>query len=268
MADDADVQLAKLRERSIKDFEQLVVGAWDALIGRRLPESGAVRFEPGEREDKSGYRQISGRVIYEAEGEQVPAVVLLPSERREEMAIWLDERGKSGLFDQSGAPIEQVKKLLDAGVSVVGLDLLYQGDSRPSGSGDTQLEIKHPRNFAGFTYGYNHPLFAKRVHDVLSAIATTRDRHPDMKIHLIGYGPAGAWAAAAALQSGNALTSLGAETEGFRFRGQKIDSPHLLPGAVKYGDLGLLIVLAGDRVKVSNRESDDPTDWIIEQAAK
>jgi hypothetical protein len=150
----------------------------------------------------------------------------------------------------------------------VGLDLLYQGDSRPSGGSEAAPEIKHPRNFAGFTYGYNHPLFAKRVHDVLSAIATTRDRHPDMKIHLIGYGPAGAWAAAAALQSGNAVTSLGAETEGFRFRGQKIDSPHFLPGAVKYGDLGLLIVLAGDRVKVSNRESDDPTDWIIEQAAK
>ena len=113
--------------------------------------------------------------------------------------------------NQSGAPTAEVKKLLEAGISVVGLDLLYQGDSRPSGGSESAPEIKHPRNFAGFTYGYNHPLFAKRVHDVLSAIAATRDRHPDMKIHLVGFGAAGAWAAAAAVQSGKAVTGLAVE---------------------------------------------------------
>ncbi len=273
MADDADMQLAKLRadpkQEPFKDFERVVLGAWDALIGRRLPEAGAVRFEPGEREDKGDYRQVGGMVIYEAEGEQVPAVVLSPRERREEMAIWLDERGKAGLFDQSGAPTAEVKKLLKAGISVVGLDLLYQGDSRPSGGSESAPEIKHSRNFAGFTYGYNHPLFAKRVHDVLSAIAATRDRHPDMKIHLVGFGAAGAWAAAAAVQSGKAVTGLAVETDGFRFGDQKIDSPHFLPGAVKYGDVGLLIVLASDRVHFSARGSDEEAiNWLIEQATK
>ena len=39
-------------------------------------------------------------------------------------------------------------------------------------------KVNTKREFAGFTYGYNHPLFAQRVHDILTLVSYIRgDEH-------------------------------------------------------------------------------------------
>jgi hypothetical protein len=247
MTDDAQRQLTAFkpdpqRPDSLKEFERVIGGAWDTLLGRRLPERGAVRFASTKRQAHDTYTIEHGQIHYPAERELVAAVMLTPNNSTGATTIWLDERGKAALFDSSGQPSAPVKKLLEAGISVAGVDLLFQGSDTESKS-----EIKHPRNFAGFTYGYNYPLFAKRVHDVLSTIAAVRDQRPDGKITLVGFGPAGAWATAAAVQADKSVHGLavdcGFEGGDFRFAGQSLESPHFLPGAAKYGDVETLLQL-------------------------
>jgi dienelactone hydrolase len=250
MTDEEHRQYAALkpdskRPESLPEFERVIGGAWDTLIGRKLPESGAVKFDASDRQETDSYRLIRGRITYAAVGEQVPVVVLLPSEPRDKTVIWLDEHGAKALFDDNGKPAAAAKKLLDAGVPVVGVDLLYQGDTLAAPNAQSRVSIAHPRNYAGFTYGYNYPLFAQRVHDVLTVIAAVRDRRGDeANIHLVGFGPAGAWAAAAAAQAGEAASGLAVD-ESFRLAAvDRLDSPHLLPGAAKYGGVEALLALA------------------------
>jgi hypothetical protein len=255
MTEEAQRQLAALRPdpkrpESLKEYERVVGGAWDTLIGRQLPSKGSVQFASLERQDKGVYTLEQGRINYAAQREQVPAVILSPKQSKNATAIWLDEAGKSSLFETSGEPRKHIQKLLDAGVTVVGVDLLNQGDSLADRETEPQTAIKHPRNFAGFTYGYNYPLFAKRVHDVLSTIAAVRDRQADDKIHLIGGDVASAWAMAAVNQAPNSIHTL-IVGDRFRFSDLKsIDDPHLLPGAVKYGDVDGLWRTAKRRVKL------------------
>ncbi len=233
------------RPESLKEFERVIGGAWDTLIGRKLPEQGAVTFAADMREQKDGFTIVRGLVSHQEAGEKIPIAALLPDESRDKSVIWLSERGKQAIFEDDGKPIPAVKKLLDAGIPVVGVDLLLQGDYLGEPDAQKRLNIEHPRHYAGVTYGYNYPLFAKRVHDVLSVIAAIRDRRGDnANIYLVGFGPAAAWAAAAAAQSDDAVTGLFVDTS-FRFADvEQLSSPHLLPGAVKYGDVDALTALA------------------------
>jgi dienelactone hydrolase len=250
MTDAASQQYAALRPdpkrpESLKEFARVVGGAWDTLIGRKLPQPGAVQFKLAARQDKDAYSVERGVIEYPANEEQVPAVFLTPKSPRNRVTIWLDERGKAALFDDAGEPAAPIKTLLDAGVTVVGVDLLYQGDFLTVPSAPSRMALKHPRNYAGFTYGYNYPLFVLRVHDVLSTIAAVRDRKAgDGRICLAGLGSAGAWASAAAAQAGDALDRVAVDTK-FRFENVKdLGDPNLLPGAVKYGDVDALLALA------------------------
>ena len=46
-------------------------------------------------------------------------------------------------------------------------------------------------------FGYNYPLFAQRVHDVLSLVSFARNTLGAAKVHLVGLGGAGHWVLAA-----------------------------------------------------------------------
>jgi dienelactone hydrolase len=257
MTDDARQQLAALRPDKkrrewLREFERVVGGGWDVLIGRRLPKPASVQYNIQQREQKGAYDIERVLIQNTTEGEQVQAVFLAPKEAKNRTVIWLDERGKQGLFASSGEPMAAIQKLLDAGLTVVGVDLLYQGETPAGEAAQKHASIKHPRNYAGFTYGYNYPLFAKRVHDVLSTIAAVRDLQPsEREIYLVGFGPAGAWAAAATAQSGNEIFGLAADLRSFRFADLKqIDDANLLPGAVKYGDVDALLALAQPKYRL------------------
>jgi hypothetical protein len=256
MTEESQRQVAALRpDQSLKEFERVVGGAWDALLGRRLAKPATVQSNTQQRDQKGSYNTERVLIQNTTEGEQMQVVFLSPKEAKESKnrtVIWLDERGKQGLLGSSGEPIPAVQKLLDAGLTVVGVDLLSQGENPAGETAEQQPSIKHPRNFAGFTYGYNYPLFAKRVHDALSTIAVVRDRQPTKsEIYLVGFGPAGAWAAAAAAQSGNEIFGLAADLRSFRFADLKsIGDANFLPGAVKYGDVDALLALAHPKYRL------------------
>jgi hypothetical protein len=104
--------------------------------------------------------------------------------------------------------------------------------------------LENEEGFAGWTYCYNLPLFARRVHDLL-ALAAAIQVERTASVEILGTGPAAAWSAAAVVQSKGAITRAALVPQGFRFDklGDVYDA-NFLPGAVKYGDLPGLLTLA------------------------
>jgi len=254
IAQDSDRQLAALTPAdppSLVTFRDVVGGAVDTIIGRRIAADG-VSAETVAEQARDGYRERR-LLIRNTDREELPAILLVPRQRRPagtpgRAVVWVTGRGKGFLFDAAGAPIDAVRRLLAAGVTVLGVDLLYQGEFLEEERAPvTARRVENPREFVGFTLGYNHPLFAQRVHDVLSAIAFLRalDGADQVSgVDLIGVAGGGQIAAAARAQAGDAVGSAAIDTEGFRFaRVAALNDPSLLPGAVKYGDVPALLAL-------------------------
>jgi len=212
--DDTQAQLAKL---SPAEFEKVARPAWRAIVGE--PESALVPTQ----------------------------TVLIGARRGGPVILWLTERGKAGLLGRNGQPIPEVQRALDAGTTVLGVDL-FQQPTAP----DLNRVSKNPREAPAFTYGYNHPLFAQRVHDVL---ATLRSPHPaagrpTRLVALDGTAPIAA--AALALLPPDTIKVALLDTRGFRF-GALTDwrAANFQPAAAPYGDLpGLLKLSTAKRLQV------------------
>jgi hypothetical protein len=128
--------------------------------------------------------------------------------------------------------------------------------------------VKNPREFAGYTYGYNHALFAQRTHDVLSVAALLRDGtfgtvlSADLKpksLAVVAWGQTGPIALAARALAGSAIERAAVDTQGFRF-GQLLDyrDPMFLPGGAKYLDVPGLIALSAPHALWLAGEGDKP----------
>jgi dienelactone hydrolase len=257
MTEDAAKQVAALAprdEKSLAEFRRVVGGAFDAMIGRRLDDVGAVEWELKDKVDKGSYLQMAGLVKATDKGEQLPALFLHPKEWNKQVVLWVHEKGKAGLLGDGGTPTAAVARLLQGGYSVAAADLLCQGEflteSQKQG-GEARVfpygEGKEPwQKAAVYTFGYNRPLFAQRVHDVLTLVRLMQTSdHPTEKVHLVGLGPvAGPIAAAARAQAGGAIDKAAIDTGGFRFASlDRVSDPMFLPGAAKYGDVPALLTL-------------------------
>jgi hypothetical protein len=144
-----------------------------------------------------------------------------------------------------------VQHLLKEGVTVVGADLLLQGEFLADGQPVKQTRtVANPREFAGYTYGYNPSLFAQRTHDVLTLVKQLRSLGisglpKTTSVEVAGFGVAGPIVAAARAVSGGAISRAAVDTGGFRF-GKLLDyrDPQFLPGGAKYLDLPGFLALS------------------------
>ena len=248
-ADDAK-QLAALTPtdaNSVTKFRDVVGTGWKTLIGRELPAFKEIERTKLKKEDRGNFFYFGDTIQLKKYNEQLPIVFLHPKTWNKQVVVWIDESGKSGLFNADGTPKYEIKSLLDAGFSVATCDVFGTGELMPAGSAAPlrNRKVVTPRQFAGFTYGYNHTLFAQRVHDVMSLISYVKgDDHGATKVSLVGVGQAGLWVAAAKAIVGPAVDRTAIDTAGFRFGSlTEFDDPQFLPGAVKYGDVPALLAL-------------------------
>jgi hypothetical protein len=263
---DSQKQLAALNPTnadSSAKYQTVVGGGVDIVIGRDLPAAEDVEVEHVDESEQGSYVRVLGLLRNKPAGEELPVVFLHPHDWKGRVVVWLDKEGKAGLFNEDGSPKPEIKQLVDAGASVVGVDLLYQGEFLADGKPLEQTSrVANPREAAAYTFGYNHSVFAKRVHDVLTVLSFAK--HHELKpkqIDLVGLAGAGHWAAAAAAQSRGLLHAAAIDTQGFRF-GKVLDihSPDFLPGGAKYGDLPGMIHLAElPNLKLTG-EPEIPTD--------
>lgn len=253
-AKDQDAQLADLTptdQKSLKRFHQIVGGGWDVVIGRKLPGKDDFTQVHTFKSDSEDLMRFNTLVRLGNAGEEVPALFFLPKNWNKQVAIWIADEGKNSLLDDKGNPLPAVQKLIDAGVSVALPDLIYQGEFLADGEPVTKSRtVPNPREFVGYTLGYNHPLFSQRVHDVLTMVAFCKfSKYEPAAVNLIGLGKqAGAIVAAAAFQAGDAVTKVAIGTGGFRFGTiTEIRDPMLAPGAIRYGDVPGLLALSAPR---------------------
>jgi len=275
VTDDAERQLAALVPKdaaSLAEYRRVVGGAVEVMIGRGLPGPDAIEIKPSTEAAvaKDGYRMVTGLLDYAEKGEQLPVVVLMPpepSKRNKRTVVWIAPEGKRALFGEGDAPRPAVARLIEAGFCVLGVDLFGQGEFTEDGKPLEQQRLvrrdKEGRpGYAGYTFGYNLPLFSKRVHDVLTAVAWAKHGKGSERadaVDLVGLAGAGHWVAAARARAGDAIDRAAVDTAGFRFADlTAIDDPDFLPGAVKYGDLPAMLALSAPHPLWLAGESPDP----------
>jgi dienelactone hydrolase len=254
---DSDAQLARLTPRdrdTLAEYRTVVGGALESIIGRALPGPGESSYEQVVEREHEQLTIMAGLLSNPRHNESIPVAFVHPKNWNGRVAIWLAGKGKSSLFGDDGLPKEAIQKLVSAGVSVVGVDLLYQGESLPDGQPVTETRTvdqdRKPneiREFAGYTFGYNPTVFASRVHDVLSVLALVKHHELQPKrIDLVGVDGLGPVAVVAAALARDALGKVAIDTRGFRFGElSNYRDVDFLPAAAKYGDLpGLMALIA------------------------
>jgi dienelactone hydrolase len=280
---DSERQMQALVPRdaaSLAEYRRVVGGALEAMIGRGVPPKDAVQLSGPFQSDHHGtYTLDKGMLRYAAKGEEVPIIGVgpktLPLDNNKQptaafprIVIWIDPLGKQGLFGPGGKPREEVQKLLaDGNTAVMGIDLVGQGEFTPDGKPLAKARLLTASNwnrYLGYTLGYNHSLFAQRVHDILSLVAMIRNNNPaSSRICLVGAKGAGHWVAAARAIAGSLVDDARIDTGGFRFaKISSLDDPDLLPGGAKYLDLPGILALSAPCPMELSGEGDKAPDVV------
>ncbi len=254
---------------SLKAYREIVGGGWETIVGRDLPKPLDIVRAKIDKQKQAGYLYFEDTLHLDTHDEELPVISFYPTSTawNGEVVIWVDGAGKKALLGEGGEPRAEVRRLLDAGVSVVSADLFLQGEFLSGiDSVKEQRVVKNPREFAGFTFGYNNPLFVQRVHDVMTLIAFVKgDEHEVKKVDLLGTGGAGPIALAARAMAGAKVNKAAVDTEGFRFVNlTSYRDVNFVPGAVKYGDVpGLLALSAPNPLWIGGEKTIPP---IVKQA--
>ena len=245
---DAEQQLSAAAQ-SAQGREQVLRPAIESLIGRPYAQAGEVGFPDASTQWRDSHFRTQGRLLNATYGEEVTIDWLQPVNPTGEVVIWLDDAGKGSARLADGSIRPELQTLIDRGIGVLTADL-FQQDVK--GLKQTRV-VAGPREVPAYTFGYNHALFAQRVHDVLTITQYLRAKRDSSqpavkKVSLAGFGKMGVVAAAARAVSGGAIDKAAVDTGGFRF-GQLLDyrDPMFLPGGSKYLDVPGLLCLAADR---------------------
>lgn len=252
------------------EFERVIGGGVAAMFGR-----GVVRWNKDDAEqetttylcadfasgddvnaiakrdsERGGYVETTMLIASQSLSEQVPAILLRPQEWNGQVAIWISPHGKAGAYNAEGQPIPPIQRLVEAGMAVLAVDLFGQGEFTDNGKPIDNARLNENgrgewAKYAGYTFGYNYPVFAKRVHDILTAVAYchTQDMNAQ-QVHLVGLAGAGRWVAAARALCYRTVDRAVVDTAGFRFANiDRFDHPDFLPGGAKYLDLPGMLAL-------------------------
>lgn len=269
LAGTSDKQIEALRPRDAKGLEEYrrVLGtALRVMIHDQFPSSSQIEAklvpdtEPEKRDGVTWRRLLLGR---KGHGEQVPAIRLHGPKFSGTVVVWIHPEGKTSLV-KDGKLVPEARRLLDQKADILAVDLF--------GTGELSLEKPFAVNktYAGYTFGYNRPLLAQRVHDILTAVAYA-GRGDTKAVHLVGFDKAGPWVLLARGLCGKAVARTAADASGFRVEKVRTTTDEMmLPGALKYGGLAALAALAAPgELYVHNHHGTGSGNWLkaVYQAA-
>ena len=243
--EDAQKQLAA-EQATPERFHKMYGGAFDIVLDGGLAEAGEVGWAETQKTDRGSWNESVGLVRNTTYHEELPAILCVPKRANGQTVVWLSAEGKSALYAADGSLQSDVAKLVNSGTTVMGVDLLYQGEFLADGQPLTRTPtVKNPREAAAYTFGYNYSVFVDRVQDVLSVVKYLKGPNGQTgELTLVGLNGAGPWVAAARAQCGEAVDRAVIDTGGFRF-GKVLDlrDPNFLPGGAKYGDIPALLAM-------------------------
>lgn len=262
MTEASQRQIERLRPRDAAALDELrrVAGtALRVMIHDELPAPQDIEAkEVGDRVERGDLiwrRYLIGR---KGSGEQVPAVGLMKAKEFDgTVVVWVHPEGKASLF-KDGQLVPAARRLLDKRAAIFAPDVFLTGEFEGAPAPKVQ-------SYAGYTFGYNRPLLANRVHDILTAIAAVK-AHPMTKaVHLVGWESAGPWAALArALCGPDGVARTVVDFDQFRFEKVRTTAdPMILPGALKYGGLPAFTALAAPgELYVHNHQGTGFGQWV------
>jgi hypothetical protein len=226
--------------------------AWQVVRGGGVPAADDVEAETGDAVELGDYIAVPGVVRRKSIGSVNPYVMLVAAEQeRKRYVLWIDAAGKNGLFDEQRLPRPEVRKLLDNGFVVIGIDLFLQGEFLDVGESPNELvRVKNPRKYLGYTLGYNHATFAQRVRDILTVAALFRyeELRAGDTLDIVGVNGAGKFVEGALAVGSELFDRAAIDDSGFRFANlDSIWSIDMLPGAVKYGDIPGMLAMRADQ---------------------
>ncbi|MFA8020999.1 acetylxylan esterase [Bremerella cremea] len=258
-------------QAAFNKYREMISTAFEAMLPEADFQPGTLDISIKVKEQQEDYLLIAGLLNDTTGKTQLPTLFLYPKDNwNGHTVVWLTSQGKAGLFDEGGRLKAEVAKLVSAGVSVAGVDLLYQGEFLPDGQPFQQTpRVDNEREAAAYTLGYNYSVAAQRVHDILTSVAfmRTHDREPK-SIGLVALeGEMAAIGAVAMAQQPDAFDFALLQTDGFRFgEVDSIRSPNLLPGGAKYGDVPAFLALAAPKLMRVIGETDPASRKIVRHA--
>jgi hypothetical protein len=102
---------------------------------------------------------------------------------------------------------------------------------------EPQSLVKNPRPAACYTYGYNPPLFVRRLAVVMAALES-QPLAKSSRMQAFGDGPQSAMVSAIAAMRPERFAALGGDAKGFDFHAiDSIRDPNFLPGSIRFGGL-------------------------------
>jgi dienelactone hydrolase len=258
--DQADKQLAALLPKdapSLAEYRRIVGTALRVMMTDQLPPAKKV-FEVAldRKEAKDGVNVRSVVLSRDGAGEAVPVQELLGQDFDGRVVVWVDPAGLARIW-KNGKLLPAARKILDQKAGILAVEVLRTGATAKS----PRTPIN--KQFAGYTFGYNRPLLAERVHDILTAVAYAQGRGAKV-IHLVGQDSAGPWVVLARGLCGDAVQRTAADLNHFRFEKiTDVNDDMMLPGALKYGGLLSLAGLAAPReLFVHNTTGSGPTAFL------
>jgi hypothetical protein len=243
----AERQMADLRPRdgaSLDRYREVVGGAVAVMVNRGVPSADDIVVDADSALLANGVYVRHGLLKQSRWGELTPFVELRPAQSTGAVTVWLNPGGTVGVLGTDGQASTAIAPLLQAGVTVVGIDVFGTG-AFATGGAPVRNRLVDGTPFAPYTYGYNSPLVIQRTHDVLAALRYARST-ATRTVSLVGLGAeAGTWAALARAAAPSLLDRAAIDTGGFRFATvNAIDDPAFLPGGAKYDDLPGFLALA------------------------
>jgi dienelactone hydrolase len=242
LTETSDKQIAALQPKdaaSLGELRRVVGPALRVLVNDSLP--------PGDQVERVAVLPLQGNAqkLYlsrKGKREAVPAVIVRGPNYDGTVVVWVHPGGVSSLWrdgKENGPLVPAAQALLDKKAAILAVDVFRTG--APAATPRPPVDPK----FAGYTFGYNRPLLAERVHDILTAVAYARFAPKFKQVHLVGFDRAGPWVILARGLCGDAVARTAADMNHFRFDSVKTtDDEMMLPGALKYGGLGALAALA------------------------
>ena len=241
---------------SLDRYREVVGGALSVTIGRELPDPATLRFRAVSNKQLDKVSKTTGLLSSTAAGSRLPFTLLEPVKTNNQTALWVHPEGKASLF-KDGQVRSCVQRLLDAGFTVAGVDLLQQGEFLKDGKSVTTTPLIEGQS-VDYALGNRRPLFSERVFDVMTSVSFLRNRsRGKSKVFVLGLSGGGHWVAGACGRAGNDIAAIAIDTAGFRFANLK-DAQHVnfLPGAAKYHDLpGMMALCAPHKMWLAGEKS-------------
>ncbi len=244
---------AALKDMSEADRLRVIAEGLTTFLGRLPTEVGSVKWEQTSEIGVGDSLMMTGTLNVTDHGERLPALLIYPKWKwNRQIVVWIGDAGKKSTLS-SGAPNSWIADLVSKGYAVASLDMFGQGEF--IGEGGNAVEFtriisqnngNEPyRKAACYTFGFNPPLIAQRVHDVMSLVEFLRHEQHKRKvecIHLVAIGEqAGAIGLLARFALGDRIEKAAVNINGFNFKYvDRLDHPMFLPGILRYGGIDAL----------------------------